>query len=72
MPFFDFLIIGSGAAGLSAARLGIQVRDTDLQKVWQLEREAMQPKQPLRGDETRRMGKTDRPDPRTERPGKEL
>ncbi|MBU2718544.1 hypothetical protein HF563_03915, partial [Acidithiobacillus ferridurans] len=58
-------------AARAAARLGIEVRDTDLQKVWQLEREAMQPKQPQRGDETQRMGKTDRPDPRPGRPGKE-
>ena len=68
-------ITGSSAfreqAARAAARLGIQVRDTDLQKVWQLEREAMQPKQPQRGDETQRMGKTDRPDPRPGRPGKE-
>jgi hypothetical protein len=44
-------ITGSSAfrelAARAAARLGIQVRDTDLQKVWQLEREAMQPKQKM-------------------------
>ncbi len=41
-------ITGSAAfreqAARQAARLGIQVRDADLQKVWQEERLAMQPK----------------------------
>lgn len=41
-------ITGSAAfreqAARQAARLGIQVRDKDLQKVWQEERQAMQPK----------------------------
>lgn len=68
-------ITGSAAfreqAARAAARLGIQVRDADLQKVWQLEREAMQPKQPQRGDETRRPEGTSRPAPQQERPGKE-
>ncbi|MHB0889475.1 TraI/MobA(P) family conjugative relaxase, partial [Acidithiobacillus sp.] len=68
-------ITGSSAfreqAARAAARLGIEVRDADLQKVWRLEREMTQPKQPQRGDETRKTGKTDRADPRTERPGKE-
>ncbi|MCR2831456.1 relaxase/mobilization nuclease domain-containing protein [Acidithiobacillus ferrooxidans] len=72
-------ITGSSAfreqAARAAARLGIQVRDTDLQKVWQLEREAMQPKQqmsqPGRGDEARRPERTNRPTPQQERPGKE-
>jgi hypothetical protein len=55
----------------AAARLGIQVRDTDLQKVWQLEREATQPKQPKREEETRRPERTNRPAPQQEKTGKE-
>ena len=57
-----------------AARLGIQVRDTDLQKVWRLEREATQlkqPKQPARGEEMRRPERTNRPTPQQEKTGKE-
>ena len=72
-------ITGSSAfreqAARAAARLGIEVRDADLQKVWQQEREAMQPKQqrnqPGRGDETRRPERTNRPAPRQEKPDKE-
>ncbi|MBU2856806.1 relaxase/mobilization nuclease domain-containing protein [Acidithiobacillus ferrooxidans] len=58
----------------AAARLGIQVRDTDLQKVWRLEREATQlkqPKQPTRGEEMRRPERTNRPTPQQEKTGKE-
>lgn len=62
-------------AARAAARLGIQVRDADLQKVWPLEREALQPKHPKhppgRGDVARNTGKTDRPDSRPGRSGKE-
>ncbi|WP_428946818.1 TraI/MobA(P) family conjugative relaxase [Acidithiobacillus ferrooxidans] len=80
-------ITGSSAfreqAARAAARLGIEVRDADLQEVWRQEREAAQPKRSPRGDETRKLGKTDpsrgatpspgaaRSGPRTERPGKE-
>ncbi|OCX75594.1 TraI/MobA(P) family conjugative relaxase [Acidithiobacillus thiooxidans] len=72
-------ITGSSAfreqAARAAARLGIQVRDTDLQKVWQMEREAMQSKQqmnqPGRGDEARRPERTNRSAPQQERPDKE-
>jgi hypothetical protein len=68
-------ITGSSAfreqAARAAARLGIQVRDADLQKVWQLEREAMQSKQPQRRDEARRPERTNRSTPQQERPDKE-
>ncbi|MBU2765727.1 hypothetical protein HAP94_05850, partial [Acidithiobacillus ferrivorans] len=71
-------ITGSAAfreqAARQAARLGIQVRDTDLQKVWRLEREATQlkqPKQPARGEEMRRPERTNRPTPQQEKTGKE-
>ena len=68
-------ITGSSAfreqAVRAAARLGIQVRDADLQKVWQLEREAMQSKQPQRRDEARRPERTNRSTPQQERPDKE-
>ena len=67
-------ITGSSAfreqAARAAARLGIEVRDADLQKVWQMEREVTQPKQPQRGDETRRPERTNRPAPQQERPDK--
>ena len=67
-------ITGSAAfreqAARAAARLGIQVRDQDLQKVWQQEREAAQPKHQY-DESTRNMEKASRPTPRQERPDKE-
>ena len=57
-------------AARAAARLGIQVRDQDLQKVWQQEREAAQPKHQY-DESTRNMEKASRPTPRQERPDKE-
>ena len=68
-------ITGSAAfreqAARAAARLGIEVRDADLQKVWQQEREDLQPKRGQRGNETGMPEKANRPAPRHERPGKE-
>ncbi len=69
-------ITGSSAfreqAARAAARLGIEVRDADLQKVWRQEREEMQPKRGQRGNETVMPEKANRPASRQkERPGKE-
>ena len=69
-------ITGSAAfreqAARAAACLGIEVRDADLQKVWQQEREEMQPKRSPRGNETGIPEKANRPAPQQkERPGKE-
>ena len=68
-------ITGSAAfreqAARAAARLGIEVRDADLQKVWQLEREAMQPKQPQRAVGMEKKGGTGHPTPQRERSNKE-
>ncbi|MCR1341737.1 hypothetical protein NRY67_03860, partial [Acidithiobacillus ferrooxidans] len=68
-------ITGSAAfreqAARAAARLGIQVRDADLQRVWQLEREATQPKQPQRAVGMGKKGGTGHPTPQRERSNKE-
>ena len=69
-------ITGSSAfreqAARAAARLGIQVRDADLQKVWQQEREAAQPERTKRLNETGMPEKANRTAPQQkERPGKE-